>query len=116
MGQRLTPIRVNDRVISANGISLENVDYNQAIHVLRECGNSVNLLIKRRALITSTANVNLTNANHHANADSMNNLLKITLTRNSKKEGKVEESFFFSKEKRLDLLFFFLINFQSFLI
>lgn len=92
-----TTNRVNDRVISANGISLENVDYNQAIHVLRECGNSVNLLIKRRALITSTTttttsasattNVNLANANH-TNADSMNNLLKITLTRNSKKEGK----------------------------
>lgn len=40
--------RVNDLVISANGISFENVDYSTAVQVLRECGNEVHLLIKRR--------------------------------------------------------------------
>lgn len=36
--------RINDRLVSANGISLENVDYTRAVQVLRECGNSVNLV------------------------------------------------------------------------
>lgn len=75
--------RVNDRVISANGISLENVDYSQAIHVLRECGNTVNLLIKRRALISTMNSTHFSSVNDANN----NNLIKITLTKNSKKEG-----------------------------
>lgn len=73
---------VNDRVISANGISLENVDYSQAIHVLRECGNTVNLLIKRRALISTMNSTHFSSVNDANN----NNLIKITLTKNSKKE------------------------------
>ncbi|XP_027205989.2 zonula occludens-like protein polychaetoid isoform X2 [Dermatophagoides pteronyssinus] len=82
---------VNDRVISANGISLENVDYSQAIHVLRECGNTVNLLIKRRALISTTGNSNnFTQQQQHQtlsiNDGNNNNLIKITLSKNSKKE------------------------------
>ncbi|XP_067132749.1 tight junction protein ZO-1-like [Centruroides vittatus] len=44
-------LRVNDRVISANGISLENVNYNTAVQVLRDCGPSVDLVIKRRVVL-----------------------------------------------------------------
>lgn len=40
--------RVNDRIISANGISLENVEYATAVQVLRESGDTVSLLVKRR--------------------------------------------------------------------
>jgi tight junction protein 1 len=40
---------VNDRIISANGISLENVDYATAVQVLRDSGNTVTLVVKRRA-------------------------------------------------------------------
>lgn len=40
--------RVNDRIISVNGISLENVDYATAVQVLRDSGNTVTLLVKRR--------------------------------------------------------------------
>lgn len=68
--------RVNDRVISANGISLENVDYTTAVQVLRECGNTVNLLIKRRVLLSTNNNNN------------NNDLLKVTLTKGKKKDGK----------------------------
>lgn len=57
-------------MITANGISLENVDYNTAVQVLRECGNTVNLLIKRRAQLPN------------------NDLLKVTLTKNKKKDSK----------------------------
>lgn len=75
--------RINDRVISANGVSLENVDYNQAIQVLRECGNTVNLLIKRRALVAPPP------ANTNGSVNELNNnLMKLQLTRANKKEGK----------------------------
>ncbi|GIX89519.1 tight junction protein ZO-1, partial [Caerostris darwini] len=65
-------LRLNDRVISANGISLENVDYATAVQVLRECGNTVNLVIKRRVVLPLNANGPQT--------------LKVTLTKNKKKE------------------------------
>ncbi|KPL97570.1 tight junction protein ZO-1-like protein [Sarcoptes scabiei] len=91
-------------VISANGISLENVDYSQAIHVLRECGNSVNLLIKRRALVSATNNSqnNSVNSQHQStmipqpqqhigminavDVQKIKNQHKITLTKNNKKD------------------------------
>ncbi len=38
------PRRVNDRVLSVNGISLENVDHATAISVLKDAGNAVNLV------------------------------------------------------------------------
>lgn len=40
---------MNDRIISANGISLENVEYATAVQVLRESGDTVSLLVKRRS-------------------------------------------------------------------
>lgn len=60
--------RVNDRVITANEISLANVDYATAVQVLRECGNVVNLLIKRRVFLPPPSEV------------------KVTLTKNKKKD------------------------------
>ncbi|CAG2104772.1 unnamed protein product, partial [Medioppia subpectinata] len=75
-------LQVNDRVMSANGVSLENVDYTTAVQVLRECGNTVNLLIKRRTLLPNS------------------DLLKVTLTKSNKKDdfGVVLGCKFFIKE------------------
>lgn len=42
------PHRVNDRIISVNGVSLENVEYATAVQVLRDSGNTVTLVVKRR--------------------------------------------------------------------
>jgi hypothetical protein len=41
-------LRVNDRIISANGLKLENVEYGVAVGVLRDSGPTVNLVVKRR--------------------------------------------------------------------
>ncbi|XP_065220947.1 tight junction protein ZO-2 isoform X3 [Planococcus citri] len=46
-------LMVNDRITSANGISLENVDYGRAVQVLRDSGNSVTLSVRRRLLLPS---------------------------------------------------------------
>lgn len=61
-------LQINDRVVSANGLSLENVDYATAVQVLRECGRSVNLVVKRRVIVGHTES------------------LRVTLTRAKKKE------------------------------
>ncbi|KAL7302131.1 hypothetical protein TKK_0005356 [Trichogramma kaykai] len=42
-------LRVNDRIISANGLSLEGADYGVAVRVLRDSGSTVQLVVKRRA-------------------------------------------------------------------
>ena len=65
-------LQVNDRVISANGVSLENVEYTAAVQVLRDCGQQVSLLIKRRVLLPPA-----------------NDLLKVSLTKHKKKDGKL---------------------------
>merc|ERR1719228_1016062 len=44
---------INDRVISANNISLEGVDYATAVQVLRDSGQMVNLVVKRRVVLPS---------------------------------------------------------------
>lgn len=43
--------RINDRVISANNASLEGVDYATAVQVLRDSGQTVNLVVKRRVIL-----------------------------------------------------------------
>ena len=43
--------RINDRVISANNVSLEGVDYATAVQVLRDSGQNVNLVVKRRVIL-----------------------------------------------------------------
>ncbi|XP_076308955.1 tight junction protein ZO-3-like isoform X1 [Tachypleus tridentatus] len=65
-------LQVNDRVISANGISLENVEYSTAVQILKDCGNMVNLEIMRRVVVPSTKEDAQT--------------VKITLIKNKKKE------------------------------
>lgn len=70
-------LRVNDRIISANGISLEGADYGAAIRVLRDSGSTVLLVVKRRASSNSSGNIgNFTLQSH-----------RLTLTRNNKKDG-----------------------------
>ncbi|GBM98675.1 Tight junction protein ZO-1 [Araneus ventricosus] len=64
---------IGDRLVSANGISLENVDYTRAVQVLRECGNSVNLVIKRK--------INSTNVSSNPPS------VKVTLTKSKKKDS-----------------------------
>lgn len=53
-------LQINDRVVSANGLSLENVDYATAVQVLRECGRTVNLVIKRRVVLGHAESVRVT--------------------------------------------------------
>lgn len=104
---------MNDRIISVNGVSLENVEYATAVQVLRDSGNTVTLVVKRRvpniAMMTSAsqsvlgaANGNVNTNHHHSNSllsstslngpASLNALsnnaqsVKVTLTKSSKKE------------------------------
>ena len=55
--------RVNDRLISANGVSLEGVEYGRAVAVLRDSGAAVQLQLRRRVVLPSlgpaTLNVNI---------------------------------------------------------
>lgn len=51
--------RVNDRIISVNGVSLENVEYATAVQVLRDSGNTVTLVVKRRV-----SNMNVMSSNN----------------------------------------------------
>merc|ERR1719410_2084580 len=46
-------LMINDRVISANSVSLEGVDYATAVQVVRDSGHSVNLVVKRRVVLPS---------------------------------------------------------------
>ena len=74
--------RINDRVISVNGISLENVPHSRAIQVLKDSGNTVILVIRRRIVLpTSTA------------MDS-NTPLKLTLSKKSRKDGELQSFYF----------------------
>ncbi|XP_013401111.1 membrane-associated guanylate kinase, WW and PDZ domain-containing protein 1-like isoform X2 [Lingula anatina] len=40
-------LQLNDRVLSVNGHSFDGVDQSTAIQVLKECGNTVNMVISR---------------------------------------------------------------------
>ncbi|KAL8584046.1 hypothetical protein ACOMHN_022386 [Nucella lapillus] len=44
-------LQLNDRIISVNGISLENVSHSMAIQVLRNSGDSVHLVVRRRVVM-----------------------------------------------------------------
>ncbi|XP_050526254.1 tight junction protein ZO-1 isoform X2 [Daktulosphaira vitifoliae] len=46
-------LMVNDRIMTANGVSLDNVEYGTAVAVLRECGESVTLSLRRRLVLPS---------------------------------------------------------------
>ncbi|XP_015112181.1 tight junction protein ZO-1 isoform X1 [Diachasma alloeum] len=68
-------LQVNDRIISANGVSLEGADYGAAVRVLRDSGSTVLLVVKRRALGNSPGSPASTPQSH-----------RLTLTRNNKKD------------------------------
>ena len=90
--------RVNDRINSVNGVSLENVEYSTAVQVLRDSGNTVTLVIKRRVphslnmisspshshqhSIVSAINNNLINNNNNNN-NNINNINNTTIGSNS---------------------------------
>ncbi|XP_042862802.1 tight junction protein ZO-1-like isoform X13 [Penaeus japonicus] len=64
-------LQINDRLISANSISLENVDYARAVQVLRDSGAAVQLVVKRRIVLPAAPEAQT---------------LKVTLTKNKKKD------------------------------
>ncbi|XP_002017386.2 tight junction protein ZO-2 isoform X6 [Drosophila persimilis] len=57
-------LQVNDRIISVNGVSLENVEYATAVQVLRDSGNTVTLVVKRRVPL-NTVNAGLPGGVQH---------------------------------------------------
>lgn len=65
--------RVNDRIISVNGVSLENVEYATAVQVLRDSGNTVTLVVKRRV-----PNINMLNASNSHSHQHSNSLISST--------------------------------------
>ena len=62
---------INDRVLSANNVSLESVEYAKAVQVLRDSGPTLHLVIKRRIVVGSEPQS-----------------IKLTLTKSRKKDGK----------------------------
>ncbi|CAG9812618.1 unnamed protein product, partial [Phaedon cochleariae] len=83
-------LQVNDRIISVNNISLQNVDYATAVQVLRDSGDTVTLVVKRRAPHAHHSHSHSHSASF--NGPSLPSLAagsvptKVTLTKNSKKE------------------------------
>ncbi|XP_066585320.1 tight junction protein ZO-3 [Prorops nasuta] len=71
-------LQVNDRIISANGVSLEGADYGAAVRVLRDSGSTVLLVVKRRASSSSPGS--------GLQSNSIAQCHRLTLTRNSKKD------------------------------
>lgn len=90
-----------------NGISLDNVDYATAVQVLRDSGNTVTLVVKRRvpnlSMITAAAAASVIPSNSHnhqhsnslissnglaaaSTANSQSQTMKIVLTKSSKKD------------------------------
>ncbi|KHN81113.1 Tight junction protein ZO-3 [Toxocara canis] len=65
-------VQVNDRILSANGVSLENAEYASAIRIMKE-SQQLNMIIKRRAPIPFIEFEQRT--------------LKFTLSKSHKKEG-----------------------------
>lgn len=98
--------RENDRIISVNGVSLENVDYATAVQVLRDSGNTVTLVIKRRVsnmgLLggNTAAPLNSNTAHNHQHSNSLvsstglsgnigngpGQAIKLVLTKTNKKD------------------------------
>ncbi|GAB0090724.1 tight junction protein ZO-1 [Sergentomyia squamirostris] len=87
-------LQVNDRIISANGVNLDNVEYATAVQVLRDSGATVTLVIKRRV---SNLNLLSSPSNHqHSHSLSSTGLtgpnsssqqtIKVSLSKGSKKE------------------------------
>ena len=60
--------------MSANGVSLENVEYATAVQVLRDSGNTVALVVRRRVVLPASPEPQT---------------LKLQLTKSRKKDGNV---------------------------
>lgn len=58
--------RVNDRIISVNGVSLENVEYATAVQVLRDSGNTVTLVVKRRVPLNAATAIPAQHQHSHS--------------------------------------------------
>lgn len=82
----LTLCRINDRVISANNISLEGVDYATAVQVLRDSGQSVNLVVKRRLVLPPNNNNNNQQQPSSIQQDITTESVKVTLSKNNRKK------------------------------
>ncbi|XP_033725435.1 tight junction protein ZO-1-like isoform X4 [Pecten maximus] len=65
---------INDRVTSVNGIPLDNVEHSAAITVLKESGNTVSLVIRRRVVLPTPMETD------------SNTPLKITLSKRNRKD------------------------------
>ncbi|XP_059472548.1 tight junction protein ZO-1 isoform X4 [Neocloeon triangulifer] len=74
-------LQVNDRILSANGVPLENVDYSTAVQVLRDSGHTVQLVVKRRVVLPPTGS----NPNVAAAAEPTQTL-RVSLARGKKKD------------------------------
>ncbi|KAH8416955.1 hypothetical protein KR222_000176 [Zaprionus bogoriensis] len=59
-------LQVNDRIISVNGVSLENVEYATAVQVLRDSGNTVTLVVKRRVPLNATTAIPAQHQHSHS--------------------------------------------------
>jgi hypothetical protein len=90
--------RVNDRILSANGVPLENVDYSTAVQVLRDSGHTVQLVVKRRVVLPPSGS----NPNVAAPVEQPQTL-RVSLARGKKKDGQ--------KFYKLDIIFGVLIFF-----
>lgn len=87
--------RVNDRIISVNGVSLENVEYATAVQVLRDSGNTVTLVVKRRVSnLSMIASPNHSHQHSHSlvsstglgGAGPTQQTIKLVLNKSSKKD------------------------------
>lgn len=84
-------------MISVNGVSLENVEYATAVQVLRDSGNTVTLMVKRRSNLGASVSNHHAHASHahsHSTAHSIGHnsnqqqqqLIKVAISKTSKKE------------------------------
>ncbi|XP_064596394.1 tight junction protein ZO-1-like [Liolophura sinensis] len=82
-------LQINDRVLSVNGISLDNVDHATAIAVMKGCDQAINLVIRRRVVLPSSS-------------DDETLPLKVTLSKKHRKDeyGVVLGCKYFIKEIR----------------
>ncbi|KAL7727610.1 hypothetical protein ACLKA6_014956 [Drosophila palustris] len=61
-------LQVNDRIISVNGVSLENVEYATAVQVLRDSGNTVTLVVKRRVPLNAATAIPAQHQHQHSHS------------------------------------------------
>ena len=65
---------MNDRVLSVNGVSLEGVDHATAIAVLKDSGETVQLVVRRKSLLPPN--------------EDFEQPFKVTLSKKNKRDGR----------------------------